>query len=400
MFFRNSFEARIQSMTVICLYPNPISRFCLVAAAFVLLGVTVETGAVASPPDQPQGMRRPNKYDEFFRYMAQQLAEPALCEKIPWTVMIDGGWGYGPSYERSECYVTIAGNTKNPLLCSRVRRLGPVDPRIEQTSTETCQKLAKEGFQSGMAISQEDLVEFFKQLGYDPDTIQLEGITPAIVQVKDIYSRLPDQFGIAIRTQAAGGPHEVLVPGTVNQAELVKRIEKAIGGPGQTANTKITDNVNVAYLADMAAMVSKDSKWCFRIQPNLPLATEKGGFRNWCLFTLAKETKDDALCERIPVAEDGTDPRMSLHAECHRLINSKIPTSTHYGPEAPVDDDRIRLLLGLLKVDIPRARNLPPDRIYAAYDRFLDEISHGKEARHLAARQRFIDRVERLKDDS
>ncbi len=387
-------------MPVICFNPIRMSRFCVVAAAFLLIGATVETGAVASPPDQPQGIRRPDKYDEFFRYTAQQLAEPALCEKIPWTVILDGGWGYGPSYERSACYDTIAGNSKNPLICSQIRRLGPVNPTIEQTSTETCLKHTKEGFQSGMAISQGDLIEFFNQMGYDPDTIQLEGITPAIVQVKEIYSQLTDRFGIAIRTQAAGGPHEVLEPGTVNQTELVKRIENAIGGPGETANAKITDMVNVAYLADMAAMVSKDSQWCFRIQPYLPLATERGGFRSWCLFTLAKETKDDALCERIPVPEDRTDARPSLHAECHRLINSTIPTSAHYGPEAPVDDDRIRVLLGLLRVDIPRARDLPPDRIYAAYDRFLDELSHGKEARHLAARQRFIERVERLKDSN
>jgi hypothetical protein len=387
-------------MPVIPLFPNWMSRFCLVAAAFLSIDVTRDARAVASPPDQPQGTRRPNKYDEFFRYMAQQLAEPSLCEKIPWTVIIDGGWGYGPSYERSGCYDTIAGNTKNPLICSRVRQLGPVNPNIEQTSTETCLKHAKEGFQSGMGISQGDLVEFFNQMGYDPDTIQLEGITPAIVQVKDIYSRLTDRLGIAIRTQAAGGPHEVLEPGTVNQAELVKRIENAIGDPGETANAKVTDIVDAAYLADMAAMVSKDSRWCFRIQPNLPLATERGGFRSWCLFTLAKETKDDVLCERIPIPADGTDPRMSLHAECHRLITSTIPTSAHYGPEAPVDDERIRELLGLLKVDIPRARDLPPDRIYAAYGRFLEELSHGKDARHLAARQRFIDRVERLQDSN
>ena len=384
-------------MPVICVYPNRMSRFCLVATAFLLIGMT-EARALAGPRDQPQGMRRPDKYDEFFRYMAQQLAEPTLCEKIPWTVRIDGGWGYGPSFERSECYNTIAGNTKNPLICSQVKRLGPLNPAIEQTSTETCVKRAKQGFQSGMAISQGDLVEFFNRMGYDPDTIQLEGVTPAIVQVRDIYSRLTDRFGIVIHTQAAGGPHEVLVPGTVNQTELVKRIDAAIGGPGETANAKITDVVDVAYLADMAAMVSKDSQWCFRIQPNLPLATERGGFRNWCLFTLAKETRNDALCERIPAPEDGTDPRMSLRAECHRLINSTIPTSAHYGPEAPVDDQRIRVLLGLLKVDIPHARDLPPDRIYAAYDRFLDELSHGKDARHLAARQRFIDRVEHLND--
>jgi hypothetical protein len=91
---------------------------------------------------------------------------------------------------------------------------------------------------------------------------------------------------------------------------------------------------------------------------------------------------------------------LSLHAECHRLINSPIPTSAQDGAETPVDDERIRVLLGLLKVDIPRARDLPLDRIYAAYDLFLDELSHGKDARHLAARQRFIDRAERLKDSN
>jgi len=379
--------------------PNRSSKFRLVAAAFLTLG-GLAAAAIASPPDQPQEMRRPDKYDEFFRYMAQQLAEPALCERIPWSVKIDGGWGYGPSYERSDCYDTIAGNTKNPAVCSQIRRLGPVDPKIEQTSTETCLKHAHEGFRSGMAISLGDLVSFFNQTGYNPDTIQLEGITPAIVQVKDIYRGLTDQYGLAIRPAAQGGPHEVLEPGSINQPELMKRIQDAIGGPGEPASAKSVDIVNVAYLADMAAMVSKDSEWYFRIPPSLPLATERGGFRGWCLFTLAKETKNDALCERIPIPADGTDSRMSLKAECHRLINSPIPSNTHYSPEAPVDDDRIRVLLGLLKVDIPRARDLPPDCVYAAYDRFLDELSHGKDPRHFAARQRFIDRVKALNDNN
>ena len=71
---------------------------------------------------------------------------------------------------------TIAGNTKNPQICAQVRRLGAEKPGIEQTSPESCMKRAKEGFNSGMGIPHGDLVGFFNRMGYDPDTIQLEGI--------------------------------------------------------------------------------------------------------------------------------------------------------------------------------------------------------------------------------
>ena len=57
--FQQLFRGRIQSMPVICLYPNRMSRFCLVATAFLLIGVTVETWAVASPPDRSGESRRP-----------------------------------------------------------------------------------------------------------------------------------------------------------------------------------------------------------------------------------------------------------------------------------------------------------------------------------------------------
>ncbi len=385
-------------MPVIRFCPIPTRPWCRVAALVLLAGLMAGAQEAASGADQAQATRHPDKYDGFVRYVAQQLAEPGLCERIPWTVTESGGFGYGPSYERSKCYETIAGNTKNPQICAQVRRLGPVKPQIEQTSPESCTKRAKEGFNSGMAIPQGDLVGFFNQMGYDPDTIQLEGITPPLVAVKDIYRQLPDRYGLAIRSAAAGGPREVLEPGSVNQTELVKRVENVIGGPDAPLRAQTGDVVNAAYLADLAAMISKDSRWCFKIPAGLPLATERGGFRNWCVFTVARESKDIALCERIPVPSDGSDVRMSLHAECKREISSTIPSNTHYGPEVPAEDDRVRTLLVLLKVDIPHARDLPPDRIYEGYDRFLQELAGGKAAKHLAARRSFIERVEALKD--
>lgn len=90
-------------------------RWRAAAIALLLLAV-MELAGVRSWFDQLAGMRPPNRNDQFFRYIAQQLHEPALCRKIPWSVISPGGWFTSPSYERSECYDTLAGNTRNPWL--------------------------------------------------------------------------------------------------------------------------------------------------------------------------------------------------------------------------------------------------------------------------------------------
>jgi hypothetical protein len=66
----------------------------------------------------------------------------------------------------------------------------------------------------------------------------------------------------------------------------------------------------------------------------------------------------------------------------------------------PDDDDRTRALITTLDYEIPHAKDLPLERIYAAYDRFLDELSHGTDPPHTTARRRFIDRVQRLPEDN
>lgn len=95
-----------------------------VAAVVLLLGAIVFLSGIRSWPDQGRGMRAGNKADEFYRYVAQQLNEAVLCDKIPWSVESLGGFFREPSYERSECYDFIAGRTKNPWLCWKVKRLG------------------------------------------------------------------------------------------------------------------------------------------------------------------------------------------------------------------------------------------------------------------------------------
>ena len=239
---------------------------------------------------------------------------------------------------------------------------------------------------------------FFTQMGYDPDTLQLEGITPPIVRVKDLYRGLTNRYGLAVRRESAGGPQVVIEPGSVDQADLVRRIGNAIGDPGKLRSDGKGDVENAAYLADMAALVSKDSKWCMRIPAEQPLATERAAFRDWCLFTLSVETKNAQLCTSIPVAADGSDTRLSLQPECEREVSSTVPTTVHYQPEVPSEDERTRVLLTQLHVEIPRARDLPVERIEEAYGQFLEELSHGRDSTHASARQRFIERVERLSE--
>jgi hypothetical protein len=391
---------QIQSVAMISLRAGRMSKRWRVAVLVLLLCAIAEAGGVRSWYDQARGMRRPGKNDEFFRYVAQELAEPTLCEKIPWSAREDGGWLIAPSYERSECYDTIAGNTRKASLCLKVKRLGPVSLLSEQTSMSSCLKRAVQGFQSGMAISQGNLAGFFTQMGYDPDTLHLEGITPPVVSVRDIYRQLTDRYGLKVRSQNAGGPVEVIEPGTVDRTVLVKRIETAIGGRGAPTDVRMSDTLDAAYLADMAALVSKDSRWCFRIPADLALASERKGFRSWCVFALARETKDSVLCGRIGVSGGESDPRLSLQAECIREINSPFPSMAHYTPEVPAEDGQIRVLLGLLNVEIPRAKDLPQERIQEAFNRFLDELSRGTDSKHVAARDRFIDRVGALPENN
>lgn len=343
------------------------------AAGLVLgLGAFAFLSGIGSWLDQLKGMRQVNEQDEIFRYVAQEIAEPALCDKIPWSVATGGGFFIEPSYERSECYAFIAGWTKNPQLCWKVRRLGAFHLLSEQTSMWSCLRDARRGMNAGIAVSPASLVDFFGRLGYDPDTIHLEGITPPVVSVKDIYRQLPERPGI------------------------VTRIEKATGDSGRSAGLTDNDATNLAYLEHVAALVTQNPNWCARIPEDLKVASEPARFRDWCLFTLATNTKDARLCGRIPIPANQRDVRLSLQATCMFQVNSPYPSNLRYGPEVPDDDERTRTLITMLNYEIPRAKDLPLESIYAAYDRFLNELNHGTDPRHAAARQRFIQRVQSL----
>jgi hypothetical protein len=342
----------------------------------IFLGVIVSLSGIRSWPDQIRGMRPGNKYEEFYRYIAQELAEPGLCQKISWTAILPGGFFEEQSYERSECYEFIAGRTKNPWLCWRVKRYGAFSLLSHQTSMWSCLDDAIHGWNGGIGINPDELTGFFTEMGYDPDTLHLEGITPPIVSVKDIYRQLP------------------------RRPDIVAQIEKARGNSDNSSTASAPDIEDGAYLDHIAALVTKDSRWCSQIPEELPVATEPHRFRDWCLFTLATNTKDANLCRRIPIPAETRDARLSLQATCLFQVNSPYPSNAVYGPEVPPNDGQTTRLITKLNYEIPRARDLPPEEIYEAYRRFLDELDHPADPAHAAARQRFLDRMYRLPNRS
>ena len=309
-------------------------------------------------------MRRVNRDDGIYRFVAQELSEPAICEQISWSAESPGGFFIAPSYERSNCYAFIAGRTKNLSLCWKVKRLGVFRLLSQQTSMWSCLADAWRGLHAGVGITPGELVDFFTRLGYDPDTLSLEGITPPVVNVQAFYRQLP------------------------SRPDIVTRIEKAVDAGG--------DPTAAAYLADMAALVTAKPGWCAKIPEELPLGRQRAKFRDWCLFTLAANTHNAEICRLIPIRAGEIDPRLSLQAKCAFQADSPYQ-SGRYGPETPDSDAEMRAVIAMLDYELPRATDLPPGSVYAAYERFLHELNRAADPRHTAARQRFIARVRALR---
>ncbi|MGA8041362.1 MAG: hypothetical protein WCA37_01035 [Terracidiphilus sp.] len=371
-------------------------------SVLVALLVLAEVAGLQSLRDRVAGMRSPNRYDLFHAYMAQELNAPSLCRMIPWSVRVGPGIDDAASYARSDCYETVAGNTGNPWLCWQVKRLGAVSLR-HQTSVWSCVARARRHEQGGMALAPEELVEFFRLMGYVPDTLQLEGVTPALVQVKAIYRGLTDRIGV--KTGGSAGRDEVaVVPGSVGQGLLLRRIAGLIGDVDVPLARRAGDALHGAYLADMAAMASQDWRWCMKIPMEIQLHGERSGFRDRCLLKVATETRDAGVCAHLSPAANKAAPDPSgrprgesLAADCRLQASSRLPAVTHYGPEVPADDAQTRALLEALKVEIPRATDLPQEQIYDAYMQFLHELNGRKQdAAHVAARRRLIAHVEAL----
>ena len=327
--------------------------------------------------DWLRGMRPPTEAESFYGYIAQQLAEPSLCDKISWTAESPGGFFIPPSYERSECYSHIASATRDLLLCWKVRRLGPVSLWDGQLTSWSCLRRARAGSHVASGVSDETMLSFFKAMGYDVDTLHLEGVTPPVILVQDVY-------------RAA-----VIAPDAARRVDAAHR----------AAPANRIDVEDDAYLLDLVAMARKDPGSCMRIPEELVLEAEAKRFRDWCVFKLASDTRNARTCRTIPIRPDevarnrdlapATAAQMTLQAQCESQAGAS-DTTGFYGPQMPADEARMRRLLALLGVEIPKAHDLPAARVAEAYRTFVYALSDPRVPNRQPARQRLVDRVQRL----
>lgn len=334
------------------------------AAAFIVALML----ALSYAPGMLSSRRPPSEYETVMYYFAQNLGEPALCDKISWSayqsysILFGGG---GASYWRSDCYEQAAEARHDASICWKVRPLVDIDPTSSGYSALTCRRSTNAGNRSGIGLPDKLLLSTFARLGYDIDQLHLEGgvIEPAI-RIRDVYWSLQQQPATIARAQQL-----VLQPDPPLQ-------------PGDRS-----------YLADLAALASADPKWCASIPADESVQQSSLPFRDWCYLTLAVNTQDVRVCDlmtpvskekkvreaeaagvRVEIAE-----QLGLHAECDRNAR-RLEQRVRYAPEVPLDEQQTLRLLSALHVTMPSAHDWPLYEAAGYYRRFLAGLQPSQKA--------------------
>lgn len=133
-------------------------------------------------PKTGEDARRANKYDLLFFNTAVANNDPSFCEKVYPEAYLTAAWGrngHQVTYTKSDCYWTIAVNTRDASLCSNVE---PVSTWFlngggmnEQSCKEDIQKFVDSGSKSTpygrTSIIFADLESLFFELGYTDNMI-------------------------------------------------------------------------------------------------------------------------------------------------------------------------------------------------------------------------------------
>ncbi len=277
-------------------FPRSIGSRILLLFAIVV--VSLAALAYSPAPDFAK-MHRPNPHETFYQYVAFEFDAPALCDKLSPGALIPGGFFIAPSYARSDCFATIARRYDRPALCWRARRLGSFAPLEEQTSIVTCfwdvfQRAPDPSISTYMP-GRNDVVTIFAEMGYRPEELYHEGVTPPLLNLPDAYRRLaaqPDLVQRIDRITSAG-------PSPASPSPLTP----ASPSPAPPAESTPLTSTQRMYLFELAAHVSGDVSWCTRIpadlrNPGTPRNTGGPSLfeRDRCILEIATNTRTPASC--------------------------------------------------------------------------------------------------------
>jgi hypothetical protein len=352
---------------------------------FLIVSTIAVVGALAYfPTPDFSTMRTPNAHETFYQYVAFELDDSELCEKLSLSAMIPGGIFISPGYARSDCYANIARRYDRPWLCLSAKRLGSFAIFSQQTSRLSCLvEVFRHTPDAGISTympSPGDLVSIFAEMGYRPEELYREGITPPLLNLPDAYRRL------------------------AQYPDLLERIGRVTNRPRSSPRLTLDEQM---HLFELAAHVSGDVSWCQKIPADL---LEPGAKRNAkgprlfqldrCILEIASNRRRPDFCKSIPDhADDWTGP-MSRRELCKRQA-ARPPDKFSYGPPAPDSDEVTRKIISTLGYPLPDVHDVLANQIATAYFYFIWQMSRaGKIAPEtestVAARAKFLAHVAAL----
>jgi hypothetical protein len=326
-----------------------LAGLAFAAAILVVIGATPGTFMVRRPASE---------YERVLYYFAQNVGEPNLCDHISWaayarySVMFGGG---GASYDRSDCYERVAEARYDPSVCWRVRPLLDLNPLSSGYSALSCRRRTRARYQAGIALNDALLIRTFERMGYDIDQMNIHGLIPPAIRLRDVYISLPhDPAAIAQATRLLTSPDNAL-----------------------TADDR-------RYLSQLSAVATENPQWCESIPQAGAINDPSAPARDSCYLEVAYNSGDVRLCDRMTPA--ALEPKvqeakaqgvrgeiaeqLGLHGDCLR-ISKRVGPVHPYGPAIPGDDAQTLRLLAALHVAVPRAHDWTENQKAIYFRNFL-----------------------------
>jgi hypothetical protein len=336
-------------------------------------------------PDE--AWRDTNRYEVFYHRVAYLANEPELCAKISTKAVRRSGFnpsGRQIKYVRSQCYYDVAMQYDEPSLCSLVKPISTFFMTGYETSPSNCRRDIQDKNDSssrnhfhGYHTSDKDILRFFTEMGYEPDTIHLElPMKPLVNKVKEFK-----QLG--------------------KKPDIIKRLATIIKTKHAYTSNKPVHVVDREIFADMMANLTNDTKMCKLIRNDTFIPESGGGsihtFRNWCIFKIAANTGRMQVCEeisnRIPNLEFPWD---TLKATCVFQVKSHTNRTSHYRYFVPKKDFVVQRLFDMLGYSFTNPNTLPPKKIADRYQNFISDLKYQPELKQDPRVKRLLGKIQEL----
>ena len=325
-------------------------------------GVAATLGALvllAYTPGWQNNRRAPTEQEIVLFYFAQNLGETALCDRISWgayqtyNAFFGGG---SASLFRSECYERVAQARNDPSICWNVRPLIDVDPFSTGYSALACKRRTEGEYRTAMRLPNDLLIRTFERMGYDIDRMGVEGVMQQAVRAVDIYR------------------------GVARNGDALEKARQLLPHPDPALRPE-----DMSLIAQLVAISTGDPDRCGYIAADQVISLAwTGPFRDWCYYTVAVDSQDAGICDRMtpaamePAVIDAKArgmrgeiaEQLGLQNQCTRSKNSIGPRS-HYGPQDPVDEQQTLRLLKALGVAMPSAHDWSVDSAADYYQQYV-----------------------------